>query len=352
MNALIAALIARNASFVEIIYALDPERKDICEYLRVTRAILSDIRVTSEHVIEFDSQLFWAGRKNELLSAARQALKPIVEQNPDETVYFGNCLTNPIALALKRFAKVNHLYHAPGDFVSMLFPEKKRWRMAFKNMLKKSLGIELYKIEIDRFPIYSLLNFRTRKHFEHIDFRYFFSTEVERITSELRAAMGPCRCNIMLLLAGDEPEPGDENQSNIVNYLQPHLQAVETIIADDKISSATLWIKEHKSYLPLTKAEREVLSREFSELGCSVRFVADYLPKEYRALPGECILRFCRVDYLIGEPSGFLFNVAGSDVTPVAAVQAFQSCRDKDQLGRNREFIAINDQLVVQCRVY
>lgn len=352
MNALVASLIARDAAQVEIIYVFDPQRKDIAEYLRVTRALLSGLRIHSEQVIEFDSLRFWGGEKNDLLPAARQALAPLVRQHSRGTVYFGNCLTNPVALVLKRFARVNHLYHAPGDFVSMLFPQESPWKTALKNLVKRVLGMELYRIEVGDYPIYSLLNFADQQNFQHLDYQDFSSTEVESVLEQLRRELEAPGRNIMLLLAGDEPEPGDNNPSNITKYLKPHYQAVETLMAADGLDSATLWVKEHKSYFPLTGEERALLSGEFSKLGCSVRFVADLLPHDYRSLPGECILRYGRVDYVIAEPSAFLFNIAGSSVTPFAAVTPFAPYRDEGQLGRNAEFMTINRMLVQPSRVY
>lgn len=352
MNALVASLIARDAAQVEIIYVFDPQRKDIAEYLRVARALLSGLRIHSEQVIEFDSLRFWGGEKNDLLPAARQALAPLVRQHSRGTVYFGNCLTNPVALVLKRFARVNHLYHAPGDFVSMLFPQGSPWKTALKNLVKRVLGMELYRIEVGDYPIYSLLNFAAQQNFRHLDFQDFFSVAVESILAELQRELEAPGCNIMLLLAGDEPEPGDNNPSNIAKYLKPHYEAVATLMAADGLDRATLWVKEHKSYFPLTGEERALLSTEFSKLGCSVRLVADHLPHDYRSLPGECILRYGRVDYVIAEPSAFLFNIAGSRVTPVAAVTPFAPYRDEGQLGRNAEFMAINRLLVQPSRVY
>lgn len=352
MNALVASLIARDASHVEIIYVFDPQRKDIAEYLRVARALLFGLRIHSEQVIEFDSLRFWGGEKNDLLPAARQALAPLVRKHPSGTVYFGNCLTNPVALALKRFAKVNHLYHAPGDFVSMLLPQENRWKAMFKNLIKRALSMELYRIEVGDYPIFSLLKFASQQNFEYLHFQDFSSAAVESILAELQREMDAPGRNIMLLLAGDEPEPGDNNPSNIAKYLQPHYQAVETLMATAGMDSATLWVKEHKSYFPLTGEERALLAVEFSKLGCSVRFVADHLPHDYRSLPGECILRYGRVDYVIAEPSAFLFNIAGSSVTPIAAVTPFVPYRDEGQLDRNAEFIAINRLLVQPSRVY
>ena len=352
MNALMAAMIARNFSYIEVIYAFDPQRKEVAEYLQVCRALLSGARHQSETVIEFDSTRFWGGKKNDLLSAARQSLSPLIKQHGQDTVYFGNCLTNPVALALKRFAKVNHLYHAPGDFVSMLFPQENPLRSVLKNLLKRVLGREIYKIEVGDFPIYSLLNFAAIKNFQHVDFRAFSSNAVENVLAELSRELNATGTNIMLLLAGDEPEPGDQNSSNIAKYLKPHYQAVEFVMKADGLDRASLWIKEHKSYFPLTSDERALLVNEFSKLGCSVRFVADHLPKAYRTLPGECILRYGKVDYVVAEPSAFLFNIASSSVKPIAAVTPFAPYRDEGQLGRNAEFMAINRLLVDPSRSY
>ncbi len=352
MNAMVASLIARDASLVEVIYAFDPQRKDIDEYLQVSRALLSNIKQRSESVIEFDSVRFWGGEKNALLPAARKALAPLIEDHAEGTVYFGNCLTNPIALALKRFAKVNHLYHAPGDFVSMLFPQGNPLKSGLKNLIKRILGLELYKIEIGDFPVYSLLHFASQKNFQHVDFRNFSSVAVETVLAELSRELDSPGKNIMLLLAGDEPEPGDKNPSNIAKYLKPHCQAVEILMDADGLDSATLWVKEHKSYFPLSSEERSLLAGEFSKLGCAVRFVTDHLPKEYRSLPGECILKYGKVDYVVAEPSAFLFNIASSFVTPIAAVTPFAPYRDEGQLGRNAEFMAINRLLVQPARVY
>lgn len=353
INALMASFLAGQSQNVYVIYALDPARKDIGEYLRVSKALLDGLNITSENVIEIDSARFWGGEKNDLLPAARQALMPLIKQHLRGTVYFGNCLTNPVALALKRFAKVNHLYHAPGDFVSMLFPQGSPWKTALKNLVKRVLGMELYRIEVGDYPIYSLLNFAAQQNFQHLDYQDFSSTAVESILAQLRRELDAPGRNIMLLLAGDEPEPGDNNPSNIAKYLKPHYQAVESLMAADGLDSATLWVKEHKSYLPLTGVERALLAAELSKLGCSVRFVADHLPHDYRSLPGECILRYGRVDYVIAEPSAFLFNIAGSSsVTPVAAVTPFAPYRDEGQLGRNAEFIGINRLLVPSVKEY
>ncbi|MBE5528315.1 hypothetical protein A9J41_12430 [Laribacter hongkongensis] len=351
MNALVASLIARYATHVDIIYVFDPQRKDIPEYLRVARALLSSLRIHSEQVIEFDSLRFWGGEKNDLLPAAHQALAPLIKQHPQGTVYFGNCLTNPVALALKRFAKVNHLYHAPSDFVSMLFPQTNPLKSGLKNLAKRILGRELYKIEIGDFPIYSLLNFASQKDFQYLDFNDFSSKAVESMLAELSRELDGTNRNVMLLLAGDEPEPGDNNHSNIAKYLQPHLAAVEMLMQEHGLQEARLWIKEHKSYLPLVAEERILLADGFSRLGCSVRFVADYLPKAYRLLPGECLLKYCRYDHIIAEPSSFLLNVSGS-INAVAVVSSFAPYRNADQIGRNNELLKVNELLAKPCCDY
>jgi hypothetical protein len=351
LNALMASFLGRQSEEVHVIYALDPVRKDIEEYLRVSKILLEGLNVVSENVIAIDSALFWGGEKNDLLAAARQSLAPLLERHAKGTVYFGNCLTNPVALALKRYARVNHLYHAPSDFVSMLSPQPTPLKSFLKNAVKRVLGIALYKIEIGDIPIHSLLNFGARKDFQHVDFNDFSSEAVEAVLVALSQELDGTGGNIMLLLAGDEPEPGDNNYSNIAKYLQPHLQAVERLMLEHGLQQARLWLKEHKSYLPLTAEERTLLADVFSQLGCSVRFVADYLPKAYRLLPGECILKYCHYDHIIAEPSSFLLNVAGS-INAVAAVSPFAPYRNADQIGRNNEFMKINALLAAPCHVY
>lgn len=352
MNAMMASLIARDAIHIEIIYVFDSRRKDLSEYLRVCRALLSGLTCFSEEIIDFDSARFWGGEKNDILPVARQALVPLIKRHPKGTVYFGNCLTNPVALALKRFANIEHLYHAPGDFVSMLFSKENQLKSMLKNSVKRILGLELYKIEGGNFPIYTLLNFASQKRFEYLDFNDFSSNVVEEILAELRRALNVSNKNIMLLLAGDEPEPGDKNPSNIAKYIKPHYQAVEALMKSELLESAVLWIKEHKSYFSLTDEERSLIDREFSKLGCSVRFVADYLSHDYRSLPGECIIKYCKVNFVIAEPSAFLFNIASSSSVPIAAVTFFAPYRDEGQISRNAEFIGINNLLNVPSRVY
>lgn len=351
LNALMTSFIARQSESVHIIYALDPVRKDIDEYLRVSKSLLDDLKVLSENVIEIDSARFWSEEKSDLLLAARQALVPLIEQHAEGTVYFGNCLTNPIALALKRFAKVNHLYHSPSDFVGMLFVEPNSLKCNFKNLVKRTLRRELRKIEIADFPVYSLLNFATQKDFHHLDFKDFYSKAVETMLAKLSRELDRKRGNIMLLLTGDEPEPGDNNHLNIAKYLQPHLAAVEMLMTEQTLEEATLWIKEHKSYLPLVAEERALLANRFSRLGCSVHFIADYLPKEYRVIPGECILKYCRFDHIIGEPSSFLLNVSSS-INAVLAVTQFMPYRNADQIRRNNEFLGVNNLLSKPCSVF
>jgi hypothetical protein len=179
MNALMASFLARQSEEVHVIYALDPARKDIEEYLRISKLLLGGANVVSENVIAIDSARFWGGEKNELLAAARQSLAPLIERHAMGTVYFGNCLTNPVALALKRFALLNHLYHAPSDFVTLLFPQPNPLKSRLKDLVKRLLRLALYKIDTGDIPIHSLLNFGTREGFRHIDFHDFSSDAVE-----------------------------------------------------------------------------------------------------------------------------------------------------------------------------
>jgi len=352
VNAMIASFLAKQYDAVHIIYPLDPACKDIDEYLRMYKILLDGLNVISEDVIEIDSALFWGKKRSSLLPIARKALKSLMTQYAEGTVYFGNCLTNPVAIVLKDYAKLNHLYHSPTDFASVLFPKSRPIVLSFKRFAKWLFKRDNYDIEIGNYPIYSLLNFSHHKNFQHLDICNFHSHSVQKILADFCGEIDVSKKNVMLLLAGDEPEPGDDNCSNISKYLTPHYQAVENLMMEDNLNDFILWVKEHKSYLPLTIEERSLLSRKLSKLGCKVRFVADYLPREYRILPGEYFIKYGKIDYVISEPSSFLFNVAGSSTTPVAAVTAFAPFRTKDQVSRNDEFVSINQLLEDPVRIY
>ena len=352
MNALIAAVLARTAENVDIIYVFDTKRKDVSDYLTLCKAIFSNINISSENLIDFDSSFFWGGGKNELTKDAHEQLKPILSLYKPGTVYFGNCLTNPVALALKKYVEVNHLYHAPGDFVDKLFSKENKLFRYIKDIVKIIIGRELYKIESSQYPIYSLLNFKPMKSFSYIDYMGFSSTRIKEILLGMAKVVNSQENVIMVLLAADEPEPGDKNLSNIEKYIPPHYDAIEQLMVDQGLSSASLWIKEHKSYLPLDQRERTLLSNAFKKLNCEIFYVADYITTEYRSIPGECILKYCKFNHIIAEPSAFLFNVASGNVNTVAAISAFTPYRDAGQQCRNNEFMEINKLLIKPCRVY
>lgn len=351
INALMAALIGRHWAAVDVIYAIDTKRKDLTEYKYIFDLMLTNLRVERVTVIDYDSALFWGGKKNDILPAIRKQLKTLIHSHGSDYLYYGNCLTNPVALALKRFSEVNHLYHSPSDFLSLIFHEKYNLSQSLKGFVKWLLRRELYKIEKGDQLICSPLNFASEGLFEYIDYREFTSKSVGATLSGLTAKLIGQKNRIMLLLAGDDPEPGDNNPSNILAYLVPHLSAVQLLMADVKIEKACVWIKEHKSYLPLNEAERHFLAFEFDRIGCEVYFVSDFIPVEYRLLPGECILKYCQWDHIISEPSSLLLNVAGA-INAVAAVSPFAAFRNADQIGRNNEFLKINNLLTHPCRVY
>lgn len=352
INAFIASLIGRQFKAVHIIYCWDPVCKNIDEYRLVSKSLLHDLNVVSEHVIEIDSVCFWNGDKSRLLSSARQALLPLIGDYPKATVYFGNCFTNPVALALKKLTNLVHLYHGPSDFATILFPNSHPSLLALKYFVKKILGRETYQIDNPHYPIYSLLNFPSNNRFQFLNFYDFHSSSVEDVLAPLSRMLNGPDVNVMLLLAADEPEPGDNNLSNICKYLQPHYQSVDALVKADKLDNFVLWLKEHRSYQPLSVEERSLLQGEFSKLGCEVKFVSDYLPIQYRSLPGECILKYGNVHYIIAEPSSFLFNVAGSSTIPIAVVSFFEPYRNNSQISRNAELIAINELLAHPVRVY
>lgn len=353
MNALVASLIALEASHVEVIYAFDHQRKCVEEYIRVSHALLSGLKIHFEQVIDFDSQRFWGGGKNDMLPAARQALTPLIQQHPSETVYFGNCLTNPVALALKYFAKVNHLYHAPGDFSSILFPPGNKYARSLKRLVKTALRTPLYEIEKNGMPLYSLIDIPAVRENKCLDYMEFESPVVEDVLTSLIDAVDKREHAIMLLLSGDEPaEPGDNNSSNIEKYIEPHLNAVRRFVREHYIENASIWLKEHKSYRALSFCEKETLRKEFVGLDCEVNFISEYLPVEYRLLPAECILRYCNFIGILGEPSATLFHSARANIKSAAIVSNFNAFRTVDENNRNMEYVRLNSLVKNKFQVY
>lgn len=350
MNALVASLILREVSNVRIIYVFDPERKDIAEYKLVTRALLCNYSIESEQVIEYDSLRFWGGEKKRLLSTAQQTLIPLVQQHPSGTVYFGNPLTNPVAQALKRLVKVNHLYHAPSDFVGILSPQSSLLKTGIKNLVNWLLYRDVYQIQSGDLPVFSLLNLVSYPSFKFLDFNDFSSSTVEKVLGELIQAVRCTGKNIMLLLAGDEPAPGDNNYSNISKYLQPHADALEMLMRDKNLQGATVWVKEHRSYRPLELKERLQLRCALELQAVRVEFISDYIPRTYRLLPGECIIRYCKFDHVVAEPSSLLLNISHS-IKASLAVSQFVPFRDDNQRNRNREMVYLNSLLAEPCEV-
>ena len=185
----------------------------------------------------------------------------------------------------------------------------------------------------------------------YIDFRLFESKIVMKKLNKLKIAISSNENNILLLLVGDEPEPGDNNHSNIVKYLKPHLKSLSYLKSEKNCNVSTVWIKEHKSYFPLTKIERNLIKNSFKNLNFKTRFISDFMPKSYKNLPGECMLRYCNFDYIIAEPSAFLFNVSGTNILPIAAYSQFQDYRNTDQISRNDEFLKIKNLLNTKVKV-
>lgn len=353
MNAMVASLIARDASQVEVIYAFDSKRKDLDEYLRVSRVLLSGLKLHSEQVVEFDSARFWGGEKNDLLLAASQVLAPLIEPHARGTVYFGNCLTNPIALALKYFVKVNHLYHAPGDFTNILFPVDGKTTRIFKRIIKKFLGIPLYEIEKSDYPLFSLIDIPAVHNNICLDFMSFSFLEIEKLLAPLIEVVNCEGSSIMLLLSGDDTvEPGDKNCLNIEKYIKAHSDAVARFIRENSINNPHIWLKEHKSYLPLSARERDALLREFASLGCKASFISDYLPHDYRLIPAECILRYCPFVGVLSESSATLFHSAKAKIQSVAIVSFFNEFRATDEINRTLEYLRLNKLVENKFEVY
>ena len=354
MNAYVISLLEQKFDSVEVIYAIDPSAKNEQEYVSMFRLLLSNLHIASEVTFHYDSKSFWTIDRESVVQELSFKLKKIIKANDSVTTYFGNALTNPVAAAAQRLVNLNHLYHSPTDFSFLLIDRKlqESVKSVVKYFVGKVLGRRSAYVALENGAIFTLVDFQKLfpKQFSHINYLKFSLPLVEEPLKPLIAQLSMQRNRIVLLLAGSEPGPGDENPSNIRLFLKPHLDAVAKLMREDDFSEATVWIREHRSYIPLSADERALLVEHFTVLGCIVFFMSDFIPLNFRLLPAECIFRYCHFDYLIGEPSSLLLNIAGGPIKLVAACSQFVPFRDKGQLERNNDFIKMNEMLGNSCR--
>ena len=275
MNAFMSSILGNYSNKVSLIYAFDSKRKDIKKYKKTFKDLMSNLKIVEEFDIEYDAQKFWAGKKNQLLPPIRKMLKKCFkDKKMTDWLIFGNCLTNPVGLAAKTFGNLNHLYHSPGDFFDLLFPKENKIKSWIKNCIKNFLKLEIYKIEKTKLPIYSLLKFKSTNFFHFIDYRAYNCDLVKNKLNKLRKSIRKQENNILLLVAGEEPEAGDKNFYNIKKYIKPHLLALAELKLKKKLSNSVVWVKEHKSYFPLSNYERNLLKKSFKTLNFKTKFVS------------------------------------------------------------------------------
>lgn len=336
MNALIAACIIDKDKSLHCIYAIDTTRKDLDEYLFIYRSLLSSLNIIEETIIEYDSIEYWKTGKN--TSIVKQALD-FFNNNSKNYVYYGNVLTNPVASALRSLVKINHLYHGPCDLLQLLMHDHLFLNLKF--FLKYKILRKKNRKDLSVFPINIPFAISNNKRFRNIDLNVFKSRRLEISLSNLLKTTSNQKNTIILLLAGDEPVAGDGNQSNIINYLKPHLLSVQYIIEKYKLKNVNVWFKEHKSYLPLTSLEKKTINTSFNGIGCQTFYISDYIDARYRILPGECILSLARFDYILGEPSSLIIN-APNTIKRFLVVKFFENYRDDEQKHRNSQLVNIN----------
>ena len=268
-------------------------------------------------------------------------------------------MTNPVAAAAQRLVVINHLYHSPADFYFLLDKNKENLKKRFIKFCKKIVGQIVNRkasnIYLKGQPIYTLFDFsksNNPEYFHNLSFMEFSNSEVEKVLRPLQSMVSTQENVTMLLLSGSEPQPGDSNPSEIELYLSPHLDAIDKLMEKENLKKLTIWIKEHKSYIPLNSRERKLITDNFELRGCEVFFISDIISPKIRLLPGECILRYCNFTYLIGEPSSMLLNIANGPTKSYAACSPFAPFRDSAQIQRNEEFIEINNLSLHSCNYF
>ena len=336
MNALVAACMIQECKCLHCIYAIDTTRKNLDEYLFIYRSLLSSFNIIEETIIEYDSVEYWKTGKNS--TSVKKALE-LFNNNGNNYIYYGNVLTNPVASALRSLVKINHLYHGPCDFLQL--PVHDRLFFKLKLFIKHKILLSRNRKDLSVFPVATPFEIANDRRFKYVDLSHFKSNKLEIGLSKLLERTSNQKNKILLLLAGDEPVAGDGNQSNILNYIHPHLNSVQIIIEKFKLKDVNVWFKEHKSYLPLTTSEKKVLNTSFNGIGCKTFYISDYIDDRYRILPGECILSLASFDYILGEPSSLIIN-APNTIKRFLMVKIFENYRDDGQKLRNSQLVSIN----------
>ena len=169
LNAFMANIIGQKFENITMIYCLDSNLKNNDQKEQIIDLLLKNLKIKRVYKISYDAKLFWSGGKNLILPNIRKEVKKIIDSLEGKFIYYGNCLTNPVALALSKYKKLNHLYHSPTDFFDMLF-NKKDIKFYMRFYLKKLLFLEHGHIQKGDHKILSLINFKDDKNFQFIDY--------------------------------------------------------------------------------------------------------------------------------------------------------------------------------------
>ena len=140
----------------------------------------------------------------------------------------------------------------------MLF-NKKDIKFYMRFYLKKLLFLEHGHIQKGDHKILSLINFKDDKNFQFIDYSLFKSNKVKKILYKLSLKTKNQENTIIQLLSGDEPLVGDDNYFDVKKYAESHIQGVIEIMKRFNLATAQIWLKEHKSYKPLSKLDKKYL---------------------------------------------------------------------------------------------
>lgn len=346
INALMLSQVLESNFELHIIYVFDPKRKNVTEYMETMKLILSGIPIASERLIEIDSDKFWAGRVKE--SVHFNFLEDLKKENLDSFTIIGNYKNNPVAKTLFENTEMIFLYHSANELQEIANNKLSfRLKTLIKRILNGKLKLAaLFKKQIIISPIQIQFPSLKTIHVDLVKAQYGIQFDSKLPEKEDFV-------HIMLLITGDEPvHPGDANPANFMKYLDAHVRSVQMVFKSENLKGPVrVFVKEHKSYFPVTKEERDALTKSLQEIGCNAIFVNDILPKNLRVIPGEMLLSYLNIDILTGEASAFLLNCAGSSISCYISVTEFSPFRTKEEKGRTEAFLHINHLLTKSAKV-
>lgn len=289
----------------------------------------------------FSHSEFWSNESSRVQQMAKNFLRDLDLGKYDKI--YCNSSTNPFSEIVQRMKIFEHLYHSPSDFIHLyptIFTDESKVITYLKSLIK---NLYLHKRYTQK-PIFSPLALTIPNKFVNLNHAYnaTCSDKLKQCLHHWEKNVTKSNKNILMLLSGEEPKAGEVSSYGIEKYLSSHTQGIIELSQHLDVQQHTIYIKEHKSYKPLSLDEKKLIRQDLENYVQNVEFVSEILPLYFTNLPGEILCLRGNIEIAIGEPSSLLFNVVEYTTQCYAIISAFGEVRDCYQKTRNSSFMKMN----------